>query len=325
MTERRRSNYTDRNTIYLNFASLHPRVREVSPGLVVMLLHDFHRPLRGLVRVQTNEVVECRLVLEQTNDDVACGECLISAKPFAIRELKFSQTRLRIQSLVTFCRDNSSLKCLHMLRTSVSSGVESTVAVPPREAVPGNSSSILALDELIVEQVHLENTTVVTEFLYFLASATFQALTLGKITVGSDGDNDENTKLALLRILSALLKPSVQELTVDPDCLSEAMEVIEACTTVLQIHCHGGTAEAQQKVQTIATRNRALARFSANPHVFPTAYVLELLSQCDRCPTERYLLARHLPAVISFEELQTRDSVATNPKKRKREYMDSFS
>jgi hypothetical protein len=83
-------------------------------------------------------------------------------------------------------------------------------------------------------------------------------------------DTDSN-KIARMSIFSALLKTSsVQELTVAPDCLSEAMEVIEACTTVQQIHCNGGTAEEQQKLQVIAERNRALARVSASPHSSPT-------------------------------------------------------
>ena len=102
-------------------------------------------------------------------------------------------------------------------------------------------------------------------------------------------------------ILPALLTPSVEQLTLLEGCAVKVMEeIIETCATVTQIQMDDSfppTDGRRQKWQTVATRNRALARFVATPRAYPGDELLALMTQFDKSPTGRYMLARCLPAI----------------------------
>jgi hypothetical protein len=173
--------------------------------------------------------------------------------------------------------------------------------------------------------VTLKSSTVATEFLNFIAHVTYPALNLGGITFG--GHEKENEKTTCLRIVSALIiKQSVEQLTLMRGCPVEVMDVIEACATVTQIQLSERytpddftPTSAQAKLQSIATRNRELARFVANPREYPRGdELVALMSQLDNSPTGRYMLACCFPGMDSFFKIKSTDSSTAGPKKRKR-------
>ena len=57
------------------------------------------------------------------------------------------------------------------------------------------------------------------------------------------------------------------------------------------------------QMRNITARNEELARFEANPSIYPIENWLVLVRCFDNCPTGRYRLARHLPEVFSLETL----------------------
>ena len=117
-------------------------------------------------------------------------------------------------------------------------------------------------------------------------------------------DDHEEKKNANMRIVSELLKPSVEQLPLVGCCDIENIDAIEACATVTQIQLNDTAvppsdfrpALIQRLLQTIATRNRELARFVANPQAYPHYGLLKLMRQFDLSPTGRYML------VCSFVE-----------------------
>ena len=109
------------------------------------------------------------------------------------------------------------------------------------------------------------------------------------------------------------------------DCPIEVMDEIEACATVMQIQLDATfqldgfrPAAVEQKLQAIATRNRDLARFIANPRACPSRDgLLALISQFDNSPTGRYMLARCFPGIPAFFKSKSTDSSRVRAKKRK--------
>ena len=73
-------------------------------------------------------------------------------------------------------------------------------------------------------------------------------------------------------------------------------------------------------MRKLAARNEELARFEANPSIYPTENLLALMPRFDNCPTGRYMLSRSLPQVFSFENLSrcTNAWTTTEPKEKKR-------
>ena len=144
-----------------------------------------------------------------------------------------------------------------------------------------------------------------------------------------DGDDEkEEKKFARLRIVSELLKPSVEVLCLHSICRSEAMDAIEACATVTQIQMSSTVTrgyfspdDVQQKLQSIAMRNLELAHFVANPPGYPLQELLKLLSQFDSIPTGRYMLACGLIGIPSFFKTdESTESALARPKKKKKFY-----
>jgi hypothetical protein len=226
---------------------------------------------------------------------------------------------------VEFCRDNTHFKVL-TIEDMTLFDKDSSISVSPQDG-PQDSSAILALDRLTVTGVTFEESNVATKFLNFIAHVTYPVLELGGINFGWNYGNDgEDKKNARLRIVSELIKPSVEQLTLRANCRIEVMDVIEACATVTQIQlcpdyppdCFMPTA-VQRKLQAIVTRNRELARFVANPRSYPGSDLLALMSKFYNSPTGRYMLACCFPGIPSFFKIKSTDSSAGS-KKRRRTY-----
>ena len=62
--------------------------------------------------------------------------------------------------------------------------------------------------------------------------------------------------------------------------------------------------EVVQQLRRITARNRTLERFVASPTTYPTNRLLDLMRRFDYSPTGRYLLARRLPELFSFQKGQ---------------------
>ena len=183
--------------------------------------------------------------------------------------------------------------------------------------VPLDSSAVLTLDKLTMKKVWSTNLAVVTKFIHIMAHVTYPVLSLGKIDICMYEKKEEERKIARRRIVSALLlhkpSPGVQQLILNQGCRIENMDIIEACITVTQIQLDNASpptdfspTAVQDKLQEIATRNRNLARFVANPqdHYPGENELLKLLCQFDSSPTGRYLLASCFPNIPSFFKIQ---------------------
>ena len=233
---------------------------------------------------------------------------LIAAKQYGIQHLILRHTHLPIQSLAEFCRGNTHLKFLCIHSTSLK-GDRSSISLPSQGA-PQDSYAVLTMDNLAMEEVAFSTSTVVTEFLNLMSRVTYPALKLGRLFLNA-GQKEEDHKNARLRIVSALIKPTtVEELTLGFRCPFEVMGAIEACATVTQIQLDSSwppgafrSAAVQQKLQTITTRNRNLARFVVNPrrdYQSSDEDMLALMRQFDNSPTGRYILARCFPEIPSL-------------------------
>jgi hypothetical protein len=103
------------------------------------------------------------------------------------------------------------------------------------------------------------------------------------------------------------------------------MDVIEASATITQIDLYYYVSTdfyqpaVQRKMHTITTRNHELARFTADPRVYPVEELLELMTQFDRCPTGRYRLARCFPEILFFFKMTSPDSFTAGVKRRRNE------
>jgi hypothetical protein len=99
------------------------------------------------------------------------------------------------------------------------------------------------------------------------------------------------------------------------------LDAIDACATLTQIQLdkRGIVEFSPVKLQGVMTRNQELGRFVTNPGIYPTNKLLALMCQFDNCPSGRYMLARHLPAVFSFERIK-RTASSTDRKQKKVRY-----
>ena len=244
---------------------------------------------------------------------------LVAAKQFGIHTLDFYRPSLLLQSLAEFCRDNSHLKVLAIFGWALNDE-DPTISVSSQYGQQ-DSSVHLTLDSLLVRAVHFENTTVTNKFLNFITHITYPALQLGSIDIAAN--NKEEKKIERMRIVSALIKPSVEDLTLMYGCPTDVLDVIEACATVTQIQLGEFQIDSVKrrlgKLEAFATRNCELARFVANPRAYPSGdELLALMSQFDNCPTGRYMLARCFPAIPSFYKSASTNSSTAGAKKRKR-------
>ena len=237
--------------------------------------------------------------------------------------MEFFQTNLPIQSVEQICRDNTHLKVLEICHATLLD--EESLSMTPRDKEQDYSSAGIALAMLTIRWTKFSNSAVANKFSNFMAQVTYPALKLGKITFRDihDVDDDEETKIDRMRVVSALIQPSVQQLTLLYGCPIEVMDVIEACASVTKIQLDDYNppvdfrpAEVQEKLQAIAMRNRQLARFVANPRAYPVEELLVLMTQFDKSPIGRYMLARCLPGIPSFFKSKSTHSSTVEAKKR---------
>jgi hypothetical protein len=297
--------------LWVNFYACEQPTPEKIRGVVEPLC----RCIANLRQHNQNHPLRALHVLHAKNVDIV-DQLLAAAKQFGFHCLFFDLSRLRIQSLVEFCRGNTHLKDLSITKTSFSDA-DSTISVPPQNG-PQDSSAILALDKLTMSGVTFDNSSAATKFSNYIAHVTYPALRLGGITIVSSDETDDEDEKRI--IVSKLIKPSVQKLTLDPYCRIEVMNAIEACTSVTRIELNSASPPSdfrpvavQQKLQEIATRN--LARFVASPCVYSSGNaLLALMHQSDYSPTGRYMLARCLPGIPCFFEInESNDTVVIPP------------
>ena len=89
---------------------------------------------------------------------------------------------------------------------------------------------------------------------------------------------------------------------------SRMIEAIEGCATITRfavIHDMRPNLDEPPtpQLRRILARNNELACFVASPSTFPTDKLPSLILQFDNCPSGRYMLARCLPEVLSFQHL----------------------
>ena len=91
--------------------------------------------------------------------------------------------------------------------------------------------------------------------------------------------------------------------------LRQLFQAVEACASVTEIRVneddgdpHDFTDSEVRQLHRIATRNRELEQFVANPSTFPNAKLVTLMRQFNNCPTGLYLLTRRLPEAFSFQK-----------------------
>ena len=272
--------------------------------------HNQNHPLRKLDIWSWTNVVEV-------------DKLLLAAKQFGIHHLSIVGMHLSIQSVVEFCRNNTHLKVLEIYRARFTDKKESAISFSssPQNG-PQDSSAILALDKLAMRQITFEDSTVATTFLSSFQHVTYTTLCIRDVTVRGDIVNEQESK-----ILLELIKPSVQHLTLEYRCPMEIMDAIDACVTTTQIQLDDNAlpanfdpAAVQEQLHAITKRNLELAAFVANPGAYPGDESLKLMSQCDNCPTGRYMLARSFPGISSFFKTMGDDSSPAGSKKRKRRY-----
>ena len=286
------------------------------PFLVAAKQYGIHHLILSRACLRIQHLAEfCRgnthlKVMEIYNTSFSDDELTISVPPqdepqdssfiLALEELIFSDEDSTISvppqdvpqdSLAIFALDELSF-----------SDEESTISVPQ------DSLAILALNELTMSWITFENANVVTEFSNFIARVTYPALNIGEISMIDDNDaeNEEGKKIACLRIVPQLIMPSVEQLTLLCGCPIDFIGAIDACATVKHIYLDDYApidfrpAEVQRKVELIATRNRVLASFIANPHDYPGDVLLALVRLLDKSPTGLFMLSRSFPGIPSF-------------------------
>ena len=89
---------------------------------------------------------------------------------------------------------------------------------------------------------------------------------------------------------------------------SRMIEALEGCATITQFAAiHDFRPDLDRplppQLRRILDRNNELARFVASPSTYPTDNLPSLIVQFDQCPSGRYMLARRLPEMLSFEDL----------------------
>ena len=278
--------------------------------------HNQNHPLRKLVIYH----------LDGPDTDEDFNSILVAAKQYGIHHLKLDNCGLHIQSMVEFCRDNTLLKVLES-KIAAFEVKESSISACfcSQDGPPESTSAILALENLAVTRTMFGTPADATKFSNIIAHMTYPVLKLGSISIGEETSDEE--KNAQLRIVSELIKPSVDELTLTDCCPIEVMDVIEACATVTQIQLDNDNPPRnflpdanQEKLQEIATRNRALACFVANPRTYPDDELLKLMRQFDNSPTGRYMLAQSFPGIPFFFKIKSADSSTACTNKEKRSY-----
>ena len=86
----------------------------------------------------------------------------------------------------------------------------------------------------------------------------------------------------------------------------QLINAMEGCATITKIEETGFTRRQHNQLRRITARNRKLARLAvaAGPSsTCPTHSLPDLIVQFDQCPSGRYMLARRLPEVLSFDHL----------------------
>ena len=164
------------------------------------------------------------------------------------------------------------------------------------------------------------------------ATATATNLTVGTFC---PYDEDIPSRNKVLENLTSLIRGTakLQSLTVKERSFKQLIlpswmiEAIEGCATITQLSLlHKYVPHLDEPlnpgIRRTLARNKKLALFVASPSTYPIHSLPSLIVQFDHCPSGRYMLARRLPEVLSFEDLviMSKDSLKQpTQKKQKRE------
>ena len=173
---------------------------------------------------------------------------LVALKQFGILRVRIrSIESLPVHFLTDFCRDNSNLKVLELIRMTFTDGG----AADPIDG----SATYLNLDKLILNHVEFKTSFAATKFSHFLSHMSVSALELGmlhaKVVVGTGEDVEYVEDSTTKRILAEFKMPSVEQLTLYSSCrvkhfraaLDAGMAIVIQLTVQLSEHRVDGETE----------------------------------------------------------------------------------
>ena len=116
------------------------------------------------------------------------------------------------------------------------------------------------------------------------------------------------------KLQSLTLKERYYEQLILP---SQMIKAIEGCATITQFSViHDVRSDLDRppspEIRRALARNNELARFVASPSTYPTHRLPSLILQFNEYPAGRFMLARGLPEMLSFDDLviRSKDSLA---------------
>ena len=178
--------------------------------IATLRLHNQHHPLRSLTIFSRSK--------RNSNDGALAESFLIAAKQFGIHSVNIRHmSRISVQGLAEFCRDNESLKVL-VLENVVISDRDSATSWPPIEQRLDVSHKF-SLNCLSLDCIFLENTKAATHFKYFISLVQASALTLNIVSCPMEIDRRDS--LLIRRVLSTIQIPPVEQLTLQDYCYLE--------------------------------------------------------------------------------------------------------
>jgi hypothetical protein len=190
----------------------------------------------------------------------------------------------------------------------------------------GDNECDKIVSEFIVPSVEQLTLAACISFDHVKAALNAATATATNLTVGTCCDNNSNTSSRdkVLETLTSLIcgAAKLQSLTVKeifevPIILpSRMIEAMEGCATITQVSLfhedYNGDLclddPQNPEIRRILARNNELARFVASPSTYPTHRLPFLIVQFDQCPSGRYMLARRLPEMLSFQHLGSTNS-----------------
>ena len=278
---------TDLNIDFLHHKPTDQTYREIVEPLCRCIsnlrLRNENCPLRrlNLCRVQAHG---SRLWLSMFQ------EFLVAAKKGGIHHLTLKNVHfLPVQSLVEFCHDNNNLKILELQDVFLwDRGTELDL--------PSNATDNLALDELVIRDVELENPVAAAMFAKFVAELKVSSLKLGCITAR---DRSLHSREITKRIVSEIKVPPVQQLEINS--LSEfphfkaALEAGWATVTDLSIDVDCRKDDAPKKFEVLSSFFRDSVRLNSltildfwskyeNASKIPPPQLLQAMEAIQACP-----------------------------------------
>jgi hypothetical protein len=250
---------------------------------------------------------------------------LIAAKQFGIAYLKLGRMdSLPMEFLFEFCHDNRHLIVLELENVSFTSDYGEEVSTVRFANTP------LAVEEFILNQVIFDNLTMTSNFANLVHAMGVSALSLGTLICWNENDEGGVLHVAM-RIVSELVKPSVQQLKLLDSCKMHYFQAALSAGTAaflielnVSIECY--VAEATSKVYVLrrfigeAVQLQSLAIFPNHLTVFLLRSLVETLEACstitrievgnydaEGVPQVQPIAARDADIVLQFRQIAARN------------------